>query len=333
VSGYRKIDGVFNYSQPYYVCPFAGINDQNNNLLKDTNMVHAWISKKETRAARVLKIKKQVNRLVFSDIKGKSIHDTIELKKNEDVVSALFDPLEKVCVYSTRITVGDKSQPYNSGHVYLIELSDSRSKPVEIQTDQPEQFFFLDYGPSSSFLGVTNKGRVYEWKAFTTGLKPNFISQTPEPVVVSTIYTGPGTNNALFIGGENGKIFKWQPQQGMSAFFTKEGPRVTAISVSSNGKWIAAGNLFGDIQLWNMVIPQLPCINIYNGRKVNDALVSLHFSGNNNSLVKVSKDGYVYEIPLLMSSLVKRICDKQKFLEPKQWSTYIPNVSYKKLCQ
>jgi WD40 repeat protein len=112
---------------------------------------------------------------------------------------------------------------------------------------------------------------------------------------------------------------------------------VSTVTYSPDGKTLATTSTDPYIRLWNVANPQHPTLLGQLRQTSGDAYGNVAYSAvysKNGKLLISTADASTIIWPLTMSQIQGRLCrDKKSQINPTEWRTYIPALSYNSPCK
>ena len=316
---YKNIDGVLMRNNIYYYSrPFNAITGSDSSEIKEPNLIHTWMNNNGSLIAmELLNEDKKTKSLIIIDSKTKIRRSVINLQLNEEIVSLIFDPTNINCVYATMI-------PNKEGHIWILKIGSAQTS--QILTLEKDEYMFLINKGTREFAAVSNMGKIKFWEDFTINKASTSINlPTGRNRISACCYSD--ITNSLLVGCVNGEIYTIDGLRNISSPFTYGNFKITTMEISRNGKFLAAGYYRGMIVLWNLESKSAPVVLM----NATYPISSLCFAEKSDSLIIATDVGYVYNIPLKISSLINIICKEKKYLKASEWGNYIPDLKYRKI--
>jgi hypothetical protein len=174
-------------------------------------------------------------------------------------------------------------------------------------------------------MGITNNGRLLRFNSSSAKTNPLTERLPDGQVVTSATYVG-SSNIEVLIGCTSGNVYAINTSNEIKPFFDASSRpslmKVTSLAAGNFGKnsiWIAAGYQNNYLILWKLgtddkrpiyIVPisTRPPSYYYSFRVINpDFISSLGFMPQTNMLIAATNHGYLYKIPLSMSTLASKI--------------------------
>jgi|GEM_PF-5540486 len=323
---YKRIESVFYVSGKIYLSrPFASLTEMNGKeIIKDQNLIRCWINESGSLVATLSLNNTKTKCLTIKNFNDQPVNPPIVLRVDEDVLSVLFDQFNETCVYSTRLSGG-------SGRVVKFTIG-SQNDTAEVMKLQKNEYMFLDRGSMNGVIGITNLAVYYQWDNFMTGqavVKQLAIHGSK----VSTMDYAPSTRS-LYIGTDNGEIYMLNQQQGFKRYASQENSRITVLSCSNDGHWLAAGSIQNGLTLLKLDAQEASSVNLLKKKSYSPkTITAVCFSSDNDSLIAATSTGYFYCFPLSLSNLANKLCKENISLNRDEWEKYIPSVNYRNVCE
>lgn len=167
---------------------------------------------------------------------------------------------------------------------------------------------------TTSDLKNSNK-EIWSWQPAANRFQA---IQRPEWLSASTWGTAIGSDvdSILIFGGRGARLWRWQDKRPVMQY--RPSAAVTAVALSTDGKWLAAGNDDGSIVLWDMAsrAPHETFVRAH-GARIND----LAFSHGSQHLASVDSDGLISLRNLTTGDVVvRRTSDKSNSLNSVAFS-------------
>jgi hypothetical protein len=331
--GYANVESVLAGKNDYFVsCPFNGVNNSSGtSVLNDTNLVRSWINAGNTLFAVLdMKPKFKTKRLVIKSYPKDSTLAMQDIVVEEEVVSLVFAPDNKTCLYSTKTNA-------KKGKVYELNLA-SKSQVMLYECETPGEYAFV-LNTGSGITGITNLGKYIERNGI--GFNRQKQLDIKEEIVTSVCYNT--LTSTLFAGTEDGSVSQWE-NSGAPELLSSQGEssKINVIACSPDGQWLAAGYVNGRVSVWKLdSIQAAPAVLVKDNSKSygaeNNSITGLCFSKVQkgiNSLVIATRSGNVYAYPASMDAMAAKIDDRNMFITDKgEWDkSAIPkSIKYKKI--
>ena len=150
--------------------------------------------------------------------------------------------------------------------------------------------------------------------------------------IATAIAFSPIESHLVVKGFESGKVYIWDLNKSEKAHELEgHDARISDITFSEDGKYIASSSFDRSVRIWNMINPKQEPI-VLNDHQ--DWVKSIIFTPDDKSLVTGCRDNVVRVFPLDINLLANNICNNiERNLTQKEWNKYIgSNIEYEKTC-
>lgn len=300
-------------------------NAREKTKLRASTDVRTWIGPTRERVAALTD--REPTRFGLRILRPVAKNSSFSLSDNENVESLLFVGNEDTVILSTR----NFSRP---GSLYMITPDTLLEIPVELDTNE---FLMLDYAGSKRIVAVSSKGKYF---------KPRSVSSKPfgEPEDIRVGRTSRVTcishstrRQSTLIGLDNGQVHEISGNVESRLFNNFEGARasrVTAISVSDNGNWVAVGYYKGSLILLDTESSKYAEILPNTSLSGDSRITSVFFLEKDRFIAAASDDASFYHIPTSMDYMKQKLCADGVLWQSQDWEKYIrQKIQPRDLCK
>ena len=236
-------------------------------------------------------------------VKKLNVFSKVDIGASQNIVSLFIDEANERCIYSTK----------NPGKVSVLPFYSFIS--IDLVAPQVNKWFYLAMEKSGEkeIFAINNLGQLNIWNKNLKKLKEFNLPIEGHPV--SSFILDP--SGYLYIGCQFGKIYKTTTQRPQNDFINVPSgnkANISALAVSSDGEWLAAGNSLGQINLWkNELEGTFPVtLSLKSGE-----IYKIDFLSPKNELWAVTARGLLFNIPTLDRKELVAILKKSRSSKSK----------------